>query len=255
MYNFPVRSNNSYHALRERTTTARRCCPTAAGHFVQTGFPAPDPVVVPSNGIITNVNPTTAQFYIPKNYKNGYIESWNFAVQRQLPFNLQLDVAYVGSHGVDTSGISESQRRPDHRRRQRRAAVLREVRYHRRGNSIFRGILLELQFAAGEVRPAIRQGPEHDDGVHLAEGDGFPERRRRRARFLRRPGHRAELRPRGFRPHAELHSELRLQIAVRSRRALPGPQRGWARSSAVGRFRAFSPLAPVRRLPSPAATL
>jgi hypothetical protein len=39
--------------------------------------------------------------YIPLNYKNPYFESWNFAVQRQLPYGLLLDVAYVGGHGVD----------------------------------------------------------------------------------------------------------------------------------------------------------
>ena len=67
----------------------------------EAGFPAPQPVVVPSNGIITPQT-TSAEVYVPQNYRNGYIESWNFAVQRELPFNLVLDVAYVGSHGVDT---------------------------------------------------------------------------------------------------------------------------------------------------------
>jgi hypothetical protein len=59
-------------------------------------------VVVPTSGIITNPNPTTAENVIPLNYKNGYIESWNIAIQRQLPLQFSIDVAYVGSHGVDT---------------------------------------------------------------------------------------------------------------------------------------------------------
>ena len=30
------------------------------------------------------------------------METWNFAVQQALPFHFTIDVAYVGSHGVDT---------------------------------------------------------------------------------------------------------------------------------------------------------
>jgi hypothetical protein len=101
-YNFPVRSNNSYVALSGSDNYSTAQLPNGLAPTWTNGLPAPDPVVIPSNGIITNVNPTTAQLYIPLNYRNGYIETWNIAVQRQLPYNLNLDVAYVGSHGVDT---------------------------------------------------------------------------------------------------------------------------------------------------------
>ena len=101
MYNFPVRSNNQYVAPSGSDNFAPAVLPNGLAPTFQNGFPAPDPVVVPSNGIITNPNPSTAQFYIPLNYKNGYIETWNFAVQQQLPLNLSLDVAYVGGHGVN----------------------------------------------------------------------------------------------------------------------------------------------------------
>jgi hypothetical protein len=102
MYNFPVRSNNSYVAQSGADNFGPAILPGGVAPTFANGFPAPDRVVVPSNGIITNVNPTTAQVVVPLNYKNGYIEAWNFAVQRQLPFRLALDVAYVGSHGVNT---------------------------------------------------------------------------------------------------------------------------------------------------------
>jgi hypothetical protein len=102
MYNFPVRSNNSYTIVTGADSFGTVTLPNGLPGTFANGFPAPDPVVVPSNGIITNPNPTTQQFYIPTNYKNGYIETWNFAIQRQLPWALSLDVAYVGSHGVDT---------------------------------------------------------------------------------------------------------------------------------------------------------
>jgi hypothetical protein len=102
MYNFPVRSNNNYVAPSGTDSFGVAQLPGGATPSFAAGFPAPDPVVVPSNGIITNPNPTTAQLAIPTNYKNGYIESWNFAVQQQLPWHFSIDVAYVGSHGVDT---------------------------------------------------------------------------------------------------------------------------------------------------------
>ena len=102
LYNFPVRSNNSYVSQSGTDNFGPAQLPGGVLPTFQNGFPPPDPVVVPSNGIISNPNPTTAQVYVPKDYKNGYIEAWNFAIQRQLPFNLVLDVAYVGSHGVNT---------------------------------------------------------------------------------------------------------------------------------------------------------
>jgi hypothetical protein len=101
-YNFPVRSNNSYTAPTGTDNYGTAQLPNGVPATWANGLPAPDPVVVPANGIITNPNPTTQQLYIPLNYRNGYIETWSVAVQRQLPFNLSLDVAYVGSHGVDT---------------------------------------------------------------------------------------------------------------------------------------------------------
>uniref|UniRef100_Q02CU6 TonB-dependent receptor, plug n=1 Tax=Solibacter usitatus (strain Ellin6076) TaxID=234267 RepID=Q02CU6_SOLUE len=100
MYNFPVRSNNSYVSPKGTDNYAPAVLPNGQDPTFQNGFPAPAPVFVPSNGIITNPDPSTAQFYIPTDYKNGYIETWNLAIQQQLPFALSLDVAYVGGHGV-----------------------------------------------------------------------------------------------------------------------------------------------------------
>jgi len=100
-YNFPVRSNNEYLPRLNATFTPVILPSGEVGTF-QAGFPPPDPVVVPANGIITNPDPTSAYFYIPKNFKNPYVMQWNIAVQQALPFHLVLDVAYVGSHGVDT---------------------------------------------------------------------------------------------------------------------------------------------------------
>jgi hypothetical protein len=70
----------------------------AAGSMA-TGFPDPAPVVIPSNGIITNP-PNQNYTVYPANHAVPYIETWNFAVQRTLTSNLSLDVAYVGNHAV-----------------------------------------------------------------------------------------------------------------------------------------------------------
>jgi len=100
-YNFPVRSNNSYVALTGADAFGTAQLPNGVAPTFANGFPAPAPVVVPANGIL-KPDPTTAQVEIPLNYRNGYIEAWNFAVQRELPWKFVIDVAYVGSHGVDT---------------------------------------------------------------------------------------------------------------------------------------------------------
>jgi hypothetical protein len=100
-YNFPVRSNNQYVAPSGADNFGPAKLPNGVEPTFANGFPPPAPVVVPSNGII-KPDPTTAEAVIPLNYRNGYIETWNFAVQRELPWKFVIDVCYVGSHGVDT---------------------------------------------------------------------------------------------------------------------------------------------------------
>ena len=39
---------------------------------------------------------------LPLDLKQGYLETWNIAVQRQLPGNFSLEAAYVGNHTVGT---------------------------------------------------------------------------------------------------------------------------------------------------------
>ncbi|HEY3744028.1 MAG TPA: carboxypeptidase regulatory-like domain-containing protein [Bryobacteraceae bacterium] len=75
-----------------------------------TGFPVPAPAVIPPNGIIdasqniggvTNLE-TGSWKYVPLDFKNPYVESYNFAVQQALGHSFTLDLAYVGNHGVRT---------------------------------------------------------------------------------------------------------------------------------------------------------
>jgi hypothetical protein len=104
-YNFPVRANNLY-SQAQGNSYAPAALPSGLAPTYQNGFPAPDPVVVPSNGIIANPNPTSAQVWIPQNYKNGYVEAYNLAIQQALPFGFTLDAAFVGNHGVDIAAAT-----------------------------------------------------------------------------------------------------------------------------------------------------
>jgi len=101
-YNYPVRSNNSYQQLNAYQPALLADGVTPA--TFQAGFPAPVPVVVPSNGIIdvTSSKALISQSYvvIPKDFYNPYVESWNLAVQQALPAQFTFQISYVGNHGV-----------------------------------------------------------------------------------------------------------------------------------------------------------
>lgn len=96
-YNYPVRANNSYQPVGSYTAALLDNGQIAT---FQAGFPAPKPIVIPSNGILAA---PISQSYtvIPKDYKNPYVESWNVAVQQSLAHQFVLQLSYVGNHGVD----------------------------------------------------------------------------------------------------------------------------------------------------------
>ena len=97
-YNFPILQNNGYPA-------ANAFVPAAV--TMTTGFPAFSPFVSPQNGIITNPPLSNGYTITPYDLASPYVQSWNFAVQRALPWKLALDVAYVGNKGVNNqTGIN-----------------------------------------------------------------------------------------------------------------------------------------------------
>ncbi|MBK5291777.1 MAG: TonB-dependent receptor [Acidobacteriia bacterium] len=91
-YNFPVRQNNAFNPANSFV---------AAGRMAD-GLPAPLPFTIPQDGIIRNA-PNQNYEVVPLDYHEGYIQSYNFAVQRALPFSLTLDAAYVGNKGTRVS--------------------------------------------------------------------------------------------------------------------------------------------------------
>ncbi|MFB3826778.1 MAG: carboxypeptidase regulatory-like domain-containing protein [Bryobacteraceae bacterium] len=99
--NFPVKQSNSYQALGSYGQA--QSAPGVYGSMA-TGFPAPQPAVIPSNGIIVANTPQllsqNINSVVPADYREGYIETWNIALQRQLPANFTIEAAYVGNHTV-----------------------------------------------------------------------------------------------------------------------------------------------------------
>src|SRR5262249_50538336 len=89
-FNFPVKQNNAFTAPNSFS---------AAGKMA-TGFAPPLVATIPANGIIANAPLNQVYLFIPLNTTEGYIQSWNVAVQRALPWEFTLEVAYVGNHNV-----------------------------------------------------------------------------------------------------------------------------------------------------------
>jgi len=90
VYNFPVAQANQFTPTNSFV---------AAGSLA-TGAPTPNPVQLPATGVITNP-PNQSYTYIPTDLPQGYVQSWNVAVQRTLPSNFTMELAYVGNHGVN----------------------------------------------------------------------------------------------------------------------------------------------------------
>ncbi len=93
-FNFPVKQNNQFEPPNSFAP---------AGHMAD-GFPAPIVAAIPSDGIIpANTRLLKAQQYnvVPLDLSEGTIHAWNVTIQRQLPLNFALELAYVANrvHG------------------------------------------------------------------------------------------------------------------------------------------------------------
>ncbi|MGA3089749.1 MAG: TonB-dependent receptor [Terriglobales bacterium] len=93
--------DNSNCTLGGQTFGSFTCA--TAGPFPNGILPPPGrnsyPALTPniSSFVAANGSPTLAPYADPK---PGYVEQWNFDIQRQLPAGFFADVAYAGSHGV-----------------------------------------------------------------------------------------------------------------------------------------------------------
>jgi len=97
--NFPVKGNVGLTAVGKGYGPA--LLPNGQPATFETGIAVPPPVAIPSNGILDASNTLGSNWEtIPQDYKNPYVEAWNFSIQQALPAHFTMDVAYVGNHGV-----------------------------------------------------------------------------------------------------------------------------------------------------------
>ncbi len=99
-FSFPVKQNNQFTA---QTSFGQALISPGVFGSMAAGFPPPQQAVIPANGIINaNTPQLLSQSYniIPLDFHEGYVESWNFAIQRELPKNFTLEMAYVANHTV-----------------------------------------------------------------------------------------------------------------------------------------------------------
>ncbi len=95
--NFPVKQNNAFVEPNDFT---------ASGSMAE-GFPAFQEFAVPDSGIIDLNLPGNSLIsrqsfgWVNPDMRRPYVQSWNFAIQRSLPAEFTLDLAYVGNHGVN----------------------------------------------------------------------------------------------------------------------------------------------------------
>lgn len=106
MSNFYRYTENWQYPVKQNQALVAANSYIAAGSMA-TGFPLPQPVVIPSNGIITNAL-NQAYSITPANVPVPTIESWNFSIQRALPARLSLEAAYVGNHamGLENTNVN-----------------------------------------------------------------------------------------------------------------------------------------------------
>ncbi len=96
-YNYPIKQNNFFGA---NCSYCSAVLPNGQPATFQNGFPPFTAVQIPTNGIIPNADVNQTYFFINPKFREPYVESWNFAIQRALPWNIAMEVAYVGNHGV-----------------------------------------------------------------------------------------------------------------------------------------------------------
>jgi hypothetical protein len=102
-YNYPIKTSTDYTNVPTYGAAVLSSSNPSAVNFVS-GIPPTPPVPISSNGTITETGNTflnsLGNLYIPLNFKNAYVSSWNVAVQQALPEDMSLQIAYVANHGT-----------------------------------------------------------------------------------------------------------------------------------------------------------
>jgi Carboxypeptidase regulatory-like domain len=102
-YNYPIKTSTDYTNVPTYGAAVLSSSNPAAVNFVS-GIPPTPPVPISPNGTITETGNTflssLGNLYIPLNFKNAYVSSWNVAIQQALPGDSSLQIAYVANHGT-----------------------------------------------------------------------------------------------------------------------------------------------------------
>ena len=91
-YNFPVKQTNQFNPANGFAPAGR----------MANGFGPPDFFPIPQTGVVDANIPqlrNSQLFYVQPDLKEAKLHTWNVAFQRQLPWNLVGEVAYVGNVG------------------------------------------------------------------------------------------------------------------------------------------------------------
>jgi hypothetical protein len=102
-YNYPVKNSSDYaNATTYGSAVLSSTNPTPVNFA--SGIPASPAQTIASNGTILETGNTFLNnqnaLYIPLNFKNAYVSSYNAVLQQALPFNSSLQIAYVANHGT-----------------------------------------------------------------------------------------------------------------------------------------------------------
>ncbi len=102
-YNYPIKTSTDYTNVPTFGAAVLSSSNPAAVSF-QSGIPPTPPAPISANGTITETGNTflssLGNLYIPLNFKNAYVSSWNVALQQAFPHDSSLQIAYVANHGT-----------------------------------------------------------------------------------------------------------------------------------------------------------
>jgi hypothetical protein len=103
-YNYPIKTSTYY---TNSATYGAALNPAGGVVNFATGIPATPTVPFTGNGTLTETaaNGTIglANLFIPLNFRNPYVSSWNAVVQQALPHETSVQLAYVANHGTRIS--------------------------------------------------------------------------------------------------------------------------------------------------------
>ncbi len=100
-------SNPPFYGYGSVSITSDQLNPST-GYVLSSGVSLSRPAPVPGSQFILQPSATTALVAWDRRHPLPYTEQWNFTLQKQLPWNLIWETAYVGSIGIHLWGQTEA---------------------------------------------------------------------------------------------------------------------------------------------------